>query len=48
MPELSEIDEDTMKDALYRPGFKYMRDGLEKFTKDWNKDESNRDQALVV
>ena len=46
LPHCSLFTIETLNENKYRSKLKQMRDMLEKFTRDWNADEKNRDQAV--
>ena len=48
MPPIGEIDAATMEDKRYKPVFKKLKNNLEKFTKEWNADENNRDKTYTA
>lgn len=43
LPHPSEFTIETLHENKYRSKLKQMRDMLEKFTREWNADEKNRD-----
>jgi len=48
VPPLEEINYDTLNSREFNGFFKKLRNSLEKFTRDWNADESKRDKTFTV
>ena len=48
MPEISEIDKKVLVDSKYRSKFRQLKTCMERFTKAWNEDKSNRDKTIEV
>ena len=47
-PELSEMNADTLKNPRFTGHFSKMRIQVEKFIKEWNEDDTNRDKTVGV
>lgn len=48
LPEIPEIDFKDLDDKQFKPFFLKLQLKLEKFSKDWNSDENNRDKTIGV
>ena len=48
LPEISEIDFNCLEDKQFKPFFLQLQKKLDKFSKDWNADEGNRDKTIGV
>jgi len=46
LPEIGLIDVPTLEDKQFKPIFTHIKGQMEKFIKDWNADESNRDKTV--
>lgn len=48
LPDITTITLETLTDNKYRTKLKQMKDECEKFTREWNGNEKNRDQTIAV
>ena len=48
LPPITEITLETLTENRFRTKLKQMKEDLEKFTREWNANDKNRDQTIAV
>lgn len=48
LPRIGDMEKATLEDKKFRGVFRKAKSNLEKFTREWNADEANRDKTYTV